>query len=184
MNIAFSLIAIVSLVTLIVISPEKAFPTMIDGVQGAVQLAIKLTAVYAVWLSVLKMAEKSGLDKKLSHGLRPIVRRIFKGESENAYERISVNLASNVLGMGGAATPAGMDAMALMQDGSEYATDNMIMFLVINATSIQLIPATVVALRAAAGSENAGDIILPTLISSSIATVVGMILCKVFQKKK
>lgn len=184
MNVAFTLISIVSLVFLLVTSPENAFPTMINGVQGAVSLTIKLIAVYAVWLSVLKMAEKSGLDKKLSKALRPVVKRIFKGESEDAYDRISINLSSNMLGIGGAATPAGIDAMALMQDGSEYATDNMIMLLIVNATSIQLIPATVVALRASAGSGNAGDIILPTLISSSVATVSGMILSKVFQKRK
>lgn len=184
MNIAFTLISILSLVTLLILSPEKAFPTMIDGVSGAIQLTIKLTAVYAVWMSVLKMAEKSGLDKKLSKGLRPIVKRIFKEEKEDAYDHISVNLASNMLGMGGAATPAGIRAMEVMQDGSEYATDNMIMLLIINATSIQLIPATVVALRATSGSANAGDIILPTLISSSVATISGMILSKVFASKK
>lgn len=184
MNIAFTLITVLSVVVLIATSPENAFPAMIDGVQGAVALALKLIAVYAVWLSVLKIAEKSGLNRKLSRGLRPAIKRIFKNEKDDAYDVISVNLASNMLGMGGAATPAGISAMSLMQDGSEYATDNMIMLLVINATSIQLIPATVVALRASANSADAGDIILPTLISSTVATISGMILCKVFENKK
>ena len=86
--------------------------------------------------------------------------------------------------MGGVATHAGIKAMERMQDGSEKATHNMVMLFVINATSIQLIPATVIAMRASANSQNAADIILPTLISSGIATLLGMIICKVMSLKK
>ena len=89
-----------------------------------------------------------------------------------------------MLGMGGVATPAGIKAMERMQDGSEKATHNMVMLFVINATSIQLIPATVIAMRASANSQNAADIILPTLISSGIATLLGLIICKVMSLKK
>lgn len=89
-----------------------------------------------------------------------------------------------MFGMGGAATPAGIKAMRAMSDGSEKATDNMIMLLVINATSIQLIPATVIAMRASAHSQSPSDIILPTLISSGIATLLGALMCKVLSLKK
>lgn len=89
-----------------------------------------------------------------------------------------------MLSMGGVATPAGIKAMHAMEDGSIRATDNMIMLLVINATSIQLIPATVVAMRASHGAQSASDIIIPTLISSGIATLCGMIICKVLSLKK
>ena len=184
MNIAFLLITSASIVAMIIKSPESAFPTMIDGVGQAIALIIKLTAIYAVWLSVLDMMTKTKLDKKLSKLLKPVARKIFKNESEEAYDWICINLSANMLSMGGVATPAGIKAMSAMEDGSIKATDNMIMLLVINATSIQLIPATVVAMRASHGSQSASDIIVPTLISSGIATLCGMIICKVLSLKK
>ena len=184
MSIAFLLITFASIVAMIIKSPESAFPTMIDGVGQAITLIIKLTAIYAVWLSVLDMMTKTKLDKKLSKLLKPVARKIFKNESEDAYDWICINLSANMLSMGGVATPAGIKAMSAMEDGSIKATDNMIMLLVINATSIQLIPATVVAMRASHGSQSASDIIVPTLISSGIATLCGMIICKVLSLKK
>lgn len=184
MSIAFLLITFASIVAMIIKSPESAFPTMIDGVGQAITLIIKLTAIYAVWLSVLDMMTKTKLDKKLSKLLKPVARKIFKNESEEAYDWICINLSANMLGMGGVATPAGIKAMGAMEDGSVRATDNMIMLLVINATSIQLIPATVVAMRASHGSQSASDIIVPTLISSGIATLCGMTICKVLSLKK
>lgn len=180
MNVAFLILTTASLVLMTIKSPETAFPSMIDGVKNAIELSIKLCAIYAVWLSVLKMVEATALDKKLSKLLRPVVRKIFKNEKDEAYDNICLNLAANMLGMGGAATPAGIKAMHAMWDGKDKASDNMIMLLVINATSIQLIPATVIALRASANSQSPSDIILPTLISSGVATLSGMILCKVF----
>ena len=86
-----------------------------------------------------------------------------------------------MLGMGGVATPAGIKAMQSMSlEGQTVASPNMILLLIINATSIQLIPATVIAIRATAGSADASSIFLPTLISTAISTISGIILCKVF----
>lgn len=184
MNIAFLIITAISLVLMTIRAPESAFSTMIDGVTHAIELSFKLCAIYAVWLSVLKMVEATALDKKLSKLLRPVVRKIFKNEKDEAYDWICINLAANMFGMGGAATPAGIKAMRAMSDGCDRISDNMIMLLVINATSIQLIPATVIAMRAGANSQSPSDIILPTLISSGIATLVGAIMCKVLSLKK
>ena len=166
---------------MLVTNPTDIFPSMIEGVSGAINLVVKLIAIYSIWLSVLKMAEQTQLDKKLSRLLKPVVKKLFKGENDDAYKWISINLASNMLGMGGASTPAGIKAMENMQKGDK-ATNNMDLLVVINATSIQLIPATIIALRASWNSANPSSIILPTLISSTIATVVGVILCKVFSK--
>ena len=183
MSIAFLTITFASLVAIIIHSPEAAFPAMIDGVGQAITLIIKLAAIYAVWLSVLDMAQKTKLDKKISKLLKPLTRKIFKNESEESYEWICINLSANMLGMGGVATPAGIKAMSAMSDGSDRASDNMIMLLVINTTSIQLIPATVIAMRAAANSQSPSDVILPTLISSGIATLVGALMCKALSLK-
>lgn len=183
MNIVFTALTLISLVLMTFTSPSAALPTMIEGVRNAILLTLKLTAIYAVWLSVLKMMEATGLDKKLSHGLRPVIKRLFKGESEESYNYISVNLASNMLGMGGATTPAGINAMASMCKEESKASDNMLLLLVINATSIQIFPATVIALRAAANSSNAASVFLPTLIATTVATLIGVILCKLFSHK-
>lgn len=181
MNIAFTALTLISLVMLTYVSPATAFPTMLQGVMSAISLIVKLTAIYAVWLSVLKMMQATSLDKKLSKLLRPVIKRLFKGESDESYNWISVNLAGNMLGMGGVATPAGIKAMQSMAKPDQtVASPNMILLLIINATSIQLIPATVIAMRATAGSEDASSIMLPTLIATTVSTVCGVILCKVF----
>ena len=179
MNIAFTLIALASLVTLAIVSPETAFQTMIGGVRSSILLMLKLAAIYTVWLGILKMMQETRLDKALSRLLRPLVKRLFKGESDEAYDYISVNLASNMLGMGGAATPAGIKAIGAMNQSGDKATDNMCLLVVINATSIQLIPATVISIRATAGSANSASIFLPTLIATFLSTFSGIILCKV-----
>ncbi len=181
MNVAFTALTLISLVMLTYLSPATAFPTMLQGVMSAISLIVKLTAIYAVWLSVLKMMQATGLDKKLSKLLRPVIKRLFKGESDETYGWISVNLAGNMLGMGGVATPAGIKAMQSMATADQtVASPNMILLLIINATSIQIIPATVIAMRATAGSADAASIMLPTLISTTVSTLSGIILCKVF----
>ena len=184
MNIALTLIALASLVTLTVISPATAFQTMINGVRDAILLMLKLTAIYTVWLGILKMMKETRIDKALSRLVRPLVKRLFKGETDECYDMISINLASNMLGMGGAATPAGIKAIGNMQADGERATDNMILLIVINATSIQLIPATIISIRGAAGSANASSIFLPTLIATFVSTFSGVIICKILSIKK
>ncbi|MBR4801071.1 MAG: hypothetical protein IK048_05350 [Clostridia bacterium] len=183
MNVAFTLIALASLVTLTIVSPETAFSTMITGVKNAILLMLKLAAIYTVWLGVLKMMKETRIDKALSRLLRPLVKRLFKKERDECYDWISVNLASNMLGMGGAATPAGIKAIGSMQQDGEKATDNMCLLIVINATSIQLIPATVISIRAAAGSANSASIFFPTLIATFISTLSGVLICKVMSLK-
>lgn len=184
MNIAFTALTLVSIVLLIISSPATAFPTMLQGVMNAITLIVKLTAIYAVWLSVLKMMQATSLDKKLSKLLHPIIKRLFKNESEETYSWISVNLAGNMLGMGGVATPAGIKAMnSMAKDNQIIASSNMILLLIINATSIQIIPATVIAIRMSAGSLDASSILAPTLISTSVSTLSGIIICKVLTLK-
>ncbi len=184
MNIAFTALTLISIVLLIISSPTTAFPTMLQGVMNAITLIIKLTAIYAVWLSVLKMMQATSLDKKLSKLLHPIIKRLFKNESEETYSWISVNLAGNMLGMGGVATPAGIKAMnSMAKENQIVASSNMILLLIINATSIQIIPATVIAIRMSAGSLDASSILAPTLISTAVSTLSGIIICKVLALK-
>ena len=170
------------LVYMTVTAPQQAFTVMLDGAGNAVELALSLFAVYAVWLSVLEIMDKTGISKAVNRLFSPLWRRIFRGEDEKSLEYISLNFSANLLGMGSVATPMGIKAMESMSRGREKASDNMILFLVFNATSIQLIPATVIGMRAASGSADAADIILPSLLATLISTLTGVLLAKLCAK--
>ena len=180
MNTMFFIMTVASLILMTVVSPDSAFSIMINGASGAISLALKLCAIYAIWLSVLDIMQKIGLNRALDRLFSPVTKRLFKGEDEKTRQYITLNFSANLLGMGSAATPLGIKAMEGMQDGSDKATDNMILFMVINATSIQLLPATIIGLRSQYGSTSASDIILPSLIATLVSTVCGVLLAKVF----
>lgn len=186
MNALFVIIVIIALGMICIINPESAISVMLEGTRSAVDLTLKMTAIYALWMGVLKVMEKSGISMYISKIFRPITKKLFKGEDVETQDIISMNFTANFLGMGGAATPLGIRAMERMQDGTDRATDNMLMFFVINVTSIQLLPATIIAMRATAGSLNSSDIILPSLLATTITTCCGILLVKLisgFKKK-
>lgn len=180
MNTMFFVMTVASLILVTVVSPDNAFSIMISGASNAISLALKLCAIYAIWLSVLDIMQKVGMSRALDRLFSPITKRLFKGEDEKTREFITLNFSANLLGMGSAATPLGIKAMEGMQDGSDKATDNMILFMVVNATSIQLLPATIIGLRSSYGSASASDIILPSLIATAVSTVCGVLLAKAF----
>ena len=180
MNTVFFVMTVASLILVTVVSPDSAFSIMISGASNAISLALKLCAIYAIWLSVLDIMQKVGMSRALDRLFSPITKRLFKGEDEKTREFITLNFSANLLGMGSAATPLGIKAMEGMQDGSDKATDNMILFMVVNATSIQLLPATIIGLRSSYGSASASDIILPSLIATAVSTVCGVLLAKAF----
>ncbi len=182
MNVLFVLIFVVSVVMISVSEPEKVTSAMLSGATDAVSLSIKMLAIYAVWTSVLKLMEKTGLDKKLTKLFRPVTKRLFKNESEKAVDFATLCIASNVLGLGGASTPAGIEAVRLMDDKSGVATKNMVMLTVISATSLQLLPLTVLSLMSEYGSVAPSSIILPSIISTLSSTIIGVTLVSVFIK--
>ena len=184
MNTIYVVMMIGSLLLVTITAPESALSIMLGGAKSAIGLSVSLCAIYTVWLSVLQVIDKTGIGKTLSKAFKPLTKKLFKGESDLALEYITLNFSANLLGMGGAATPLGIKAMEYMQDGSDKASDNMILFMVINATSIQLLPATIIGLRASKGSASASDIILPSLIATTFSTLIGVILCKVLCSKK
>lgn len=167
---------VTSLCVLLFTNPSVTLNEMISAAASSFELCLELCAVYAVWLGLLEIVEASGLGKKIAKLLRPIIKKLFKIDNEEVEKMIALNMSANLLGLGNAATPMGMKAMKALDDGSGKATYAMIMLVVINATSIQLLPSTVIGLRAAAGSANASDIILPTLITTIITTICGVLL--------
>ncbi len=161
---------------------DLAVNSMLDGGSKAITLALKLWGIYAVWLGLLKIVEVTELDKKLAKIFSPIIRLLFGRVDKHTEGQIALNLTSNFLGMGNASTPSGIESMAGLDRGSKYATTGMIMLLILNSSSIQLIPTTIIGLRAFAGSDSPADIILPTLIGMIVSAVVGVLLVKVCSK--
>lgn len=188
MNKIWLTVLIFSIFNLIIINPDLVLPTMLSASTKSLKLCANLCGVYALWLGILEILSQTGVNRWLAKILRPTTKKLFGNVDSVTAELISINLSTNILGIGGASTPAGIKAMQRMDDGSGKATTSMIMLMVINATSIQLLPTTVIGLRAAAGSSSSTDIILPTLISTIFSTTIGIllvILCsKIFKKKK
>lgn len=154
---------------------------------STVTLVVELAGIMCFWCGVMKVAENSGLTEKISKLLKPILKAIFKevSKDEKALGAIVMNLTANMLGLSNAATPFGIKAMEEMDrlnKDKEKASNDMILFLVLNATCIQLVPATIISIRAACNSINPGIIIIPTLITTGMAAIVGVICCKVLQK--
>lgn len=158
-----------------------------NSLETSVELALGLVGGMVLWCGVLKVAEKSGLVDKLSLFIRPVLRLIFNElpSKGNAMGAMVMNMTSNMLGLGNAATPMGLKAMDELQklnNKKDVATNAMCLFLVINAVPPQFIPATVLSLRSSLGSTNPGIIILPALINSMFALTTGIITCKLLEK--
>ncbi len=158
----------------------------LDGAKYAVELCIGLSGIYALWLGLMKVAEKSGLVEVISRKIRAVMTILFPGvpPGHPAMGAMTMNIIANMLGLGNAATPLGIKAMHQLQQinrDKEEATHDMCMFLILNTSSVQLIPATVVALRSAAGSLNPGEIIGTSLIATICSTLVGIIAAKIFK---
>lgn len=180
MNVIFLLFLIISITLCLFTAPENVIPSMINGATDAITLSIKLIAIYSVWLSVMKILENINGIKYISKIFSKITDKLFPKENAKTTEYITMNLTANMLGLGGVATPYGIKAIENMYN--DKITKNMIMLLVINSTSIQLLPATVIAMRASSGSVSPSNILFPSLISTTVTTAIGILLVKIFIK--
>lgn len=183
-------VVLVSLIMLCFTAPENGLNAMLNAGSTAVSLSIKLLGVYAVWLGVLGIVEETGLSTKIASLLSPVIDFLFGKVNPYAKNYIAMNMSANILGMGNACTPMGIKAMHELdkENNSTTASTAMIMLLVINATSIQLLPTTIMGLRVAYGSTTSSDIIIPSLLATALSTIVGIVLvkvcAKVFKKRK
>lgn len=158
---------------------------IVDSSKSAIELSIGLLGIMCLWTGLMDVAEKSGIISMISRAARPVLKFLFPGIPKNhpALGTIVMNLVANFLGLGNAATPLGLKAMGELQKlnrKKDTATNEMSMFLVLNTSCIQLIPATIIALRSAAGSENPTVIIGPIWFASICATTAGIIAMKIF----
>lgn len=158
-----------------------------DGAKTAVTIALGLIGIMALWLGVMRLAERAGLVQRIAHGLRPIMRRLFPDvpPEHPAMGSMVMNMSANMLGLGNAATPLGLRAMRDLETLNPrpgVATNAMCTFLAINTSSVQLIPATAIAILVASGSTRPTAIVGTALLATLCAASVAVISVKLLEK--
>ncbi len=159
----------------------------VESAGKAVTLSLGLAGVMALWLGLMKVAEEAGLVRALARAARPVMRRLFPEvpPEHPAMGAMILNVSANVLGLGNAATPFGVKAMQELETLNPRpgtATNAQALFCALNTASVQLIPASVVALRAAAGSKAPGEIIGATILASLCGAAVAVTAAKLLQR--
>ena len=183
MNVLFSLLFFVCTLLLLCTSPDTFLSSLLDGASRGASISVALIANYTVWLGLMRVWEDSGVTKGVSKLLHPLVKRLFLTEDEEALQAVSMNLSVNLLGISGAATPYGIRCAKLL-DKTPHAEYASAMLFVLNATSLQLIPTSIVSVRVGMQSANPYDIILPTLFATLLSTLFGVLLTWVFLRPK
>lgn len=158
----------------------------VESTKEAVELGISMLGVVGMWSGVMNIAEKSGLIRRISARLEPLIDFLFVGIPKESSVRgdIATNIIANIFGLGWAATPSGLRAVKKLNelDRREYANNNICTLLVLNISSLQLIPVNMIAYRSQYGSVNPGMIIAPAIIATTLSTISAVILCKIFNK--
>lgn len=156
--------------------------------KDAIEVFIILIGTTALWSGLMKILSSTKIIEVFSIMLNPIIKIIFPELKDNKIKKIiSMNMISNFFGLGNAATPLGIKAINLMHDSnnkSKKMSSAMIMLILINTTSIQLIPTTIIAIRSSLGASNPSSIILPVWCSTFISVTMGIFLIKFFYRKK
>ena len=164
---------------------ELVAAAAVEGAQAAVELCVSITGMLCLWTGVMEIMRRSGLAEGLSRLLRPVLSALFPQVSKDrgVMDSISANVSANLLGLGNAATPLGIEAVRRMERKSPgTASDAMCMLVVCNTASIQLIPTTVASVRAAAGSSAPFDILPAVWLASALSVGVGITACKLFAR--
>ncbi len=181
MNGIFLIIFLLSAIYFLIFNPAALLPALLAGGSKAATLCLSLVAIYAVWLGLMGVMQECGLTKLTAKILRPAVRTLFKTDDEPALFAIAGNLSANMLGVGGVATPFGIEACQLLEKGKNVRYNHAMLFT-LNATSVQILPTTVLALLISFGATAPYSILLPSLLATLTSTVVGVVLVKVFIK--
>lgn len=172
------------IISIIKRDPNLTNNLITSGIKG-IDMIINLVPLMCLWLGTMKIAESSGLLNIISNKLSKIIRVIFpeipKGDPAIAY--ISSNIVMNMLGLGNAATPFGIKAMTRLKElnnNSDVASRSMITFLVINTSSVTIIPTTVISLRIASGSNNPTEIMTACIITTFLSSFIGLLIDRLF----
>lgn len=162
----------------------------VDSAKEAVNLAITMAGVIAMWTGLMEIAEQTGILAGCAKKLRPLLKFLFPDLPQNsrASELIATNFMANIFGLGWAATPAGLEAMQELQmlsgEKKGIASREMCTFLVLNISSLQLIPVNMIAYRSQYGSVNPAAIVGPGIVATFVSTLVAVVLCKVMSLRR
>lgn len=164
---------------------DKLTSAAFEGANNAVETLLGFAGAMVMWCGMLKIAEKSSLTKIFARIISPVTRILFPNlkKGSAAINAISMNMIANILGLANAATPLGLKAMQELDKlnlNKSSASDEMCMFVVLNTASIQLIPSTLIAIRASMGSKNPTEIILPIWITSFITAFLACVITKLY----
>lgn len=179
MNLLFTILFLICTFLLTCNSPEGFLAALLDGAGKGATVCVSLIATYTVWLGLMRVWEDSGVSRMISKLVKPVAKRLFKTDDEQALEAISMNLSVNLLGISGAATPYGIKAANLL-DKTENAEYSSAMLFVLNATSLQLLPTSIIAVRVSMQSATPNDIVIPTMLATLLSTLLGVALTKLF----
>ncbi|MBE6915872.1 MAG: spore maturation protein A [Ruminococcaceae bacterium] len=160
---------------------------LIEGAESGVSTVLGITGMMMLWCGVMEVMKEAGLSEKLARALRPVLKKLFPSakDDESTLSHLATNVSANLLGLGNAATPAGIRAAEGLQrlSGSKEASHDLCMLVVINTSSLQLIPTTVAAIRAAQGASAPFDILpavwFATLVSQAVGILAVLLLRKV-----
>lgn len=166
--------------------------SMLDAAKDAVELCVTLLGVVAFWCGVMEIGERSGLVALLSEWMKPLIYFLFPGLKKDhpAIGEISLNFVANMLGLGWAATPAGLRAIEKLTEHEtskkelKTASNEVCTFLLINISSLQLIPINVIAYRSQYGSVNPAAVTGPAIAATAVSTLTAVVFCKIMSLKK
>lgn len=183
LNILWPIFIIISIVYAIFSGNiENLNNSIFESTESAVNLTLTLLGMTCLWSGIMEVASKTQIIEYLSKMLKPITKKLFSNLNEKSYNNIIMNIIANILGLGNAATPLGLKAMSELQKknlNKEELSDDMMMLIVLNTASLQIIPTTIIAIRSSLGSANPTKIIFPVWISTICAAIVGIVCTKI-----
>ena len=166
---------------------EAVTAAALEGAQSAVELSLSMAGILCLWSGVMEVLRVCGLSEKLARAFRPLLRRLLPRASRDSetLAAVSANVSANLLGLGNAATPLGIQAARRMARGcGGTASDELCLLVVLNTASIQLVPATVASVRAALGSGTPFDILPAVWVSSLFSVSVGLLAARLLSRRK
>ena len=190
MNYVFPILLIISFISAIATGKvAELSQSVISGAEDAVQLLLRLVSMLCLWGGIMEIGDKSGLTSLFSKFMYPVVSLIFPRLRKEKYvlEAISMNITANVLGLGNAATPLGLEAMRRLQSvnsNTEFASDEMVVFVVMNTAAMHIIPTTVATMRGQYGSADPMEIMPAAFLTSFCALMTAIIIAKLGNRLK
>ena len=186
LNIIWSIFIIISIFFAIILGNlENVNLSIVSSTEDAVSLTLTLIGTTCLWSGLIEIASNTSIIDYLKKLLNPIIKVLFPNINIKASEKVTMNIIANILGLGNAATPLGLQAMDELQKDNRnknILSDNMMMLIILNTSSLQVIPTTIIAIRSSLGSTNPTKIIFPVWFSTICAGAVGIIITKLLIK--